>query len=368
MTVVVLLGAAVPAAAQSFDPTLHQKAQDYTDWLIEWHSTGLGGVSDIVFTDETRTEIYRTWGAGDSEDWTATYLVTQAIRYLVTGETQARDEVLRIASYLHVVKDITGDPGYIARYAAPNEAPWNVEHIGADNLYVGEGEYADDFWLGHESRDKYITWFWGLAWAYEAVDDAAMRQTIRDDFRDVVDTLVSNNWIIVDPWGDTYAAASVGAGIRIPILAQVARVLDDPEYTALFDEEYEKARNTLGLSMFAFFNKYFEYFAFINNYSSVQGLFHAMPDRERFTHFFHNVEKFRPAVLRRRAQSVFRRRALRRVPARRKLPGRRTGRDPRRRLPKPARHERRAQLAARVHVHGPSSRPLFRLGGSDAGE
>ncbi len=252
------------AQADSFDPILHQKAQDYTDWVIQWHSTGLGGVSDIYFTDETRTEIYRTGGSGDSTDWTAMYLVTQSIRYIVTGEQEAKDEVLRIAAYLHIVKDITGDPGYIARYAAPDEAPWNSEYPGQEGIYPGEGDYEDDFWIGRTSRDKYISWFWGLTWAYDAVDDPDMRAVIRQDFDDVIQTLIGNNWQIVDPWEDTWPAANIADDLKMSLLVQAAHVIDTPEYWQLVDQAYEQGKYFIWLSTFGFFNKYMDYFAFNN--------------------------------------------------------------------------------------------------------
>lgn len=274
------------AQADPFDPYLHQKAQDYTDWVIQWHSTGLGGVSDIRFTDDTRTEIYRTDGSGDSTDWTAMYLVTQAIRYIVTGEQEARDEVLRIADYLHTVKDITNDPGYIARYAAPDMPPWNVEYPGNPSSYPGIGNYADDFWIGRTSRDKYISWFWGLTWAYDAVDDPVMRAVIRQDFDDVITTLIGNNWKIIDPWGDTWPAADIADDLRMSLLVQAAHVIDTPEYHDLLNQAYEDGKYIIWLTTIGFFNKYMEYFAFNNNYSYMQGLFRLWPDRERFEHLW----------------------------------------------------------------------------------
>ena len=270
----------------AFDPYLHQKAYDYQDFLVQWHSTGLGGVSDILFTDETRQEMSRTWGSGDSTDWTAMYLVTQSMRYIVTGEEAAREEVLRIAHYLHIVKAITGDPGYLARYAAPDEPPWNVEYPGADNRYYGEGEYEGLFWLGKNSRDKYISWFWGLTWAYDAVDDPEMRDTIRRDFADVIGTLLSRDWTIIDPYGETHAAAKILPGTRFSLLLQAAHVIGEPEYWARLDEEFEASRIRVLFTTFSGFNKYMEYFAFINNYSAWQPIFRLWPDPERLAYLF----------------------------------------------------------------------------------
>jgi hypothetical protein len=281
---------ALPAAAlaQDFDPYLHQKAQEYTDWLIQWHSGDLGGVSDILFTDDTRTEMERTWGAGDSEDWTATYLVSQAIRYMVTGEQQARDEVIRIGNYLHVVHEITGDPGYIARYAALDEPPWNVEYPdGTAGKHLGEGAWEGYFWSGHQSRDKYITWYWAMAWAYDAItDDAAFRAQIVADVREMTLTLDANDWTIIDPWGDIWSAAAIDGILRLQMVAEAAHIINEPEFWNLVDEEFEDQRAMLPLQSFAWFNKYFEYYAFINGYSAAQGLFRYWPDRERFEYIW----------------------------------------------------------------------------------
>ncbi|MCL4234224.1 MAG: hypothetical protein KJ042_06870 [Deltaproteobacteria bacterium] len=288
----VLVSALIPAVvpAADFDPYLHQKANDYETFLREWHSTGLGGVSDILFTDGTRQEIFRTVGSGDSGDWTGFYLTTQALRYMVTGEALAREEILRIAHYMHILHDITGHPGYIARYAGIDEAPWNVESMGGDNRYDGTGDYEDYFWLGHNVRDKYITWFWGLTWAYDALRDdpeddaAAMRQTIREDFVEMVEALDAQNWIIIDPWGDTYSAAEILPDIRLEILVQAAHVTDDPDIAQLRDDEYERNKTYMWLSTFSWFNKYFDYYAFINNHPVWQAIFRLWPDRERGEH------------------------------------------------------------------------------------
>jgi len=291
--------------ADDFDPLLAAKAQGYQEDVMRWHSTGLGGVSDIIFTDDERTEIYRTKGAGDSTDWTGFYLTTQAIRYIATGEQEARDEVLRIANYLHIVKDITDDPGYIARYVGIDEPPWNVEYEGHPNKIPGEGQYEGYFWLGHQVRDKYITWFWSLTWAYDAVDDERMRETIRQDFSDVIYTLQANDWTIVDPWGEVHEAAKIGPDIRLAIILQAAHVTDDPYLWALLDWEYERNKDYLWLATFSFFNKYFEYFAFINNHPVWQAIFRLWPDRERAEHLFEVFDRNVRSLVRRTHNAFF---------------------------------------------------------------
>ena len=122
-----------------FDPYLHQKALDYGDWIRQWHTTGLGGVSDIQFTDETRTEILHTRGTGDSTDWTTFYLVSQCLRYRITGAQEALDEVERITRYLHLVHTVTQHPGYLARYVGYDEPQlftWQLDQVVKVTRYL----------------------------------------------------------------------------------------------------------------------------------------------------------------------------------------------------------------------------------------
>ncbi|MCB1155385.1 hypothetical protein KDL45_17125, partial [bacterium] len=234
-----------------------------------------------------RTEIERLWGGGDSTDWTATYLVSQAMRYRITGEAQARSEVIRIADYLHVVHDITDDPGYIARIAAFDAPPWNRgEYENCEHCYAGTGEYEGYFWQGAQSRDKYMHWFWALTWAHTTVDDAEMRATIEEDMVSVLQTLIDNDWTIIDPFGDTYSASSVGPDLQLTFILQTAVVTGDPYWWNLLDTHYEMVKGQLYISAFAFFNKYFDYYAFINNQAIMQPIFSLWPDRERLQEIY----------------------------------------------------------------------------------
>lgn len=274
------------AYGTGFDPVLHQKALDYDETIRTWHTTGLGGLTDVHFTDDTRTEMYRTGAAYDSTDWTTFYLVSQALRYLITGDQIAYDEVLRMSEYLHIVHTVTQDPGYIARYVAPDEPPWNIENMGSSARVLGTGEFDGLFWLGHQSRDKYMHWYWGQSWAYDIIEDEDHRQVIRDDFNEVTQTLIDNGWTIIDPWGDTWPAAELGPDIRLEILLATAHVTGDNYWWDMLDEEFDKVIPLLPILTNHFFNRYFEYYAFINDVPVSNHLFRLWPDRERMQRYF----------------------------------------------------------------------------------
>jgi hypothetical protein len=286
-----LLAFCATASATSFDPVLHQKALEYDELILTWHTTGLGGLTDVHFTDDTRTEMYRTGAAYDSTDWTAFYMVSQALRYIITGDQVAYDEVVRMSEYLHLVHTVTQDPGYIARYVADDEPPWNIENLSDPARVVGTGEFAGLFWLGHQSRDKYMHWYWGQSWAYDIIQDEDHRQIIRDDFERVTSTLIDNDWKIIDPWGDTWPAAEIGADIRLEILLATAHVTGDNYWWDQFDAEYDKVINLLPILTTHYFNRYFDYYAFINDVPVSNHLFRLWPDRERMQRFYDTWNK-----------------------------------------------------------------------------
>lgn len=277
-----------PASASEPDPVLHQKAYDYVNWLLAQDFWGWGGVSEMQFTDETLVELEHLRGTGDSCIWTGMYLGSQALRYISTGDQEAADEVHRIADYLHILLDITDTPGFVARYAAPDEDPWNREYPpGDEHKVLGVGPYEGAFWVDHTSRDQYTGWFYGLTLAYEATDDPDLQAQICADESDVIEALRANNWKIVDQYGQIWSASYVLPSMRLSWLAQAAHVCgEDEEYWALFDEQYEKFKTYLWLDTFSFFNKYSQYYGFNLAHTNWFNLFRLVPDRQRLQHLY----------------------------------------------------------------------------------
>ena len=63
-------------------------------------------------------------------------------------------------------------------------------------------------------------------------------------------------------------------------------MIDEPEFWDMLDEEYERVKRIMWIDTFAFFNQYFDFYAFINIYSNMQPLFRLWPDRERLENIF----------------------------------------------------------------------------------
>ena len=80
--------------AEPFDPDLSAKADGFQTHLNQWHRPGLGALLAVEYTDAGRTEAECYHYQGDSTIWTGMYLGSQAIRYIVTGDPDARDQEL----------------------------------------------------------------------------------------------------------------------------------------------------------------------------------------------------------------------------------------------------------------------------------
>ena len=179
-------------------------------------SNGISPITEGLFTYDSRMmqgQKLAVDGYGDSTIWTGTYLGSQAFRYDVTADPQAKANVLRIVKPLSGHLRVTGATGYISRYWAPKDSlgyygdEWCSQ---SDRCHkVDTGPFARDFWWGQTSRDQYTGWFFGMALAYDLLDDEDMRSIIREDVGTVVKTLMKNGWVIIAEDGKPSPVAPV---------------------------------------------------------------------------------------------------------------------------------------------------------------
>lgn len=172
------------------------EVRDYTRWLHAWMMPA-GGVMATQFTDATLSEVLAYSSRRDSAIWTGTYLAAESLRFMVTGAPDAArwmDETLRT---LHRWWNISGDPGYLARYAALADSPAPIQSIlSAEETEVHRDvlyENARWHWRGNISRDQYQGVMLGYSLAYEATDSPALRALIREDVVEFVEQLMNSD-------------------------------------------------------------------------------------------------------------------------------------------------------------------------------
>ncbi|MCC6158298.1 MAG: hypothetical protein IT350_09615 [Deltaproteobacteria bacterium] len=266
---------------------LRDKADAYLEFFLAHHAPGLGGVvNEVEFADELRADAVCLRGIGDATSWSGIAAGVVAMRHLLEPTDETLADLLFFTGYLHDAKAVTQTPGYIARYVAPDELPFNCETPSGGEWDVpGEGEYAGYFWIGNTSRDQYVGWFWGNTWAAEALageDDPTARaalETIRDDMRDVIATLVDQDWWIVDQDGriDGNGAAFVEPFRRLSWLTQAAAVTGDAWIEAELESRRGRILAQLPIDVWAWPNTYAEYYGFHLLYLEFDAIFRLRP-------------------------------------------------------------------------------------------
>ncbi|MCA9774189.1 MAG: hypothetical protein KC466_17360, partial [Myxococcales bacterium] len=209
------------------------KAATHDAWHPMWHQPYYGGRASVFFTDATHTTVQSYGGWGDSTFFSGIYLGSQAMRYHVTGDAAAKDNAIHIVEALSGHLHVTGYPGYIARYRAPQSSIIYEGDGWCDTqercFRVTSGPYAGDFWWGSTSRDQYIGWMFGMTMAYDLIDDEPTRDIIRADMAEVVLELIANNWTIIAQDGNpTGTAPAVLPPTQLSFAVQAYHVTGNP--------------------------------------------------------------------------------------------------------------------------------------------
>jgi hypothetical protein len=102
-----------------------------------------------------------------------------------TGDSDAAEQVASTVRTLHTWWQISGDAGYLARFAAPEDSdPIILATLPAsDPEVIRNVSYNNALWRwrGRVSRDQYQGVLLGMSLAYEATSDEEIRQLIRED-------------------------------------------------------------------------------------------------------------------------------------------------------------------------------------------
>ena len=159
-----------------------------------------GIIVDPIFASPDSEQIVSYTHCGDSAIWTGHFLAAEAFRYNVTGSAEALDNVKAAMGGITSLLDVTGT-NLLARCYIPMNSAYAqaiTQEEGPHGVYQNPNGY---YWIGNTSRDQYAGVFFGLAMAYDLVDDVQVRTAIVPLVTRLLDFLRGHNWSVTMPNG-----------------------------------------------------------------------------------------------------------------------------------------------------------------------
>ena len=247
---------------------LLEKALLYSQNFQDFHSPAFGCSLEVDFDPDEESLDILYHDQGDSTIWTGNYVAAESYRYAVTKDPQAKEFGLRSVECLLAMEEVSGKPGFIARWVGPAEPPFLVGDCNPekDCHIITEGPYAGNYWKGNTSSDQYLGWWYGVSHAYEFLlespADEPLRQRIRDAMSRVLNTLRSEDYLIIDPDGTVSTAGPEIVGNEALAFHLVAADAVGGYYKDIMPTVYsEQAFNFMILTWYPI-TRWYQYYAF----------------------------------------------------------------------------------------------------------
>lgn len=171
---------------------------------------------------------------GDSAIWTGHYLAAEAYRYKVTGSAEALNNVKNAIGAINNMIQVTG-MNLLARCALPLTSPYaaSIQYQEAANgIYTNAS--ANEFWVGNTSRDQYMGVAFGLAVAYDMVDDAGVQSSLSNLAWLLIGFLTGHNWSVMMPDGSSSTTFLIRPDEMLTLL-QIGRHLNPGKFSTDYD-------------------------------------------------------------------------------------------------------------------------------------
>jgi hypothetical protein len=199
--------------------------------------------------------------AGDAAIWTGHYLAAEAYRYAVTRSPDALANVRRAISGTRGLVDVTADAmdqapshvlvrrGLLARFLW-RDTWWYSANMAREEashgVYRGTAGGTAHQWLGNTTRDQYSGVFFGLAVAFDFVDDGAIRAQAAALVTTMLDFLIGNEWSVPMPDG-SYSTTFLQRPDQQLALLQIGRRLNPARFEAVYLAQRAAMASTVGL-------------------------------------------------------------------------------------------------------------------------
>jgi len=193
-----------------------------------------GTILDPVFESFASDQIIGYTRCGDSAVWTGHYLAAEAFRYQVTRAPEALDNVRKAIAGVKSLADVTGT-NLLARCLVPSNSPFaaGIQSEEAPNG-IHTNSSAGYIWVGNTSRDQYAGVIFGLAVAYDMVDDPGVQSSISLLVTRLIDFLSGHGWTVAMPDG-TISTTFLVRPDQILTLLQVGRHVNPGHFSTQYE-------------------------------------------------------------------------------------------------------------------------------------
>ena len=179
-----------------------------------------GTVLDPIYVSAAGSEVTGYTRCGDSALWTGTYLAAEAFRYKVTQSADALNNVKTALAGLKALTDVTGD-NRLARCMMRADSPFTAGIVREESTHTIT-QNAPWIWVGDTSRDQVVGAFFGLAAAYDLVDDDGVKKAAAELATRLIGFVSRHQWSPNDDIENTFLLRPE----ELQMLLQVARHVD----------------------------------------------------------------------------------------------------------------------------------------------
>jgi uncharacterized protein (TIGR03437 family) len=192
-----------------------------------------GTIVDPIYASPTSNQIVDYTRCGDSAIWTGHYLAAESYRYAVTGSADAFANIQSAIAGIQGLVDVTGT-NLLARCRVPLNSPYAASIASQENANgIHTNSSAGYEWVGNTSRDQYSGVFFGLAVAWDMVNDPGVHASITALTGQMLDYLISHLWTVVMPDGTISTTFIIRPDQQLALL-QIGSHINPAKYSSTY--------------------------------------------------------------------------------------------------------------------------------------